>query len=176
MHLYKHIDITNNRNLVYGLNVGAVIAFLIFLWLFDAIAGSITFNFSRSYFIWLIVALLVIITIHEVLHGILYKFFQPNGKIKIGFKNGMLSVSSPKSLYTKRQFAWIAATPFLAISLVLITMYFLGWLPGDIFLALASLHGAGCVCDFYLLWLVVTSPKYYYISDQVDGIDIYSNN
>lgn len=176
VHLYKHIDITNNRNLVYGLNVAAVIAFLIFLWVFGAMAGSITVKFTKSYFIWLIVALLVVVTIHEVIHGVLYKAFKPNGKIKIGFKNGLLSVSSPKSLYTKQQFLWIGATPFVAISLVLMAMFFVGWLPGDIFLALASLHGAGCVGDFYLLCLVMTSPKYYYISDREDGIDIYSNS
>lgn len=176
MHLYKHVDISNNRNLVYGLNVVAVIAFLGFLWLFGAIVGSMTVNFTESYFVWLIVALLVIVTIHEVLHGILYKVFKPNGKIKIGFKSGMLSVSSPKSLYTKQQFIWIGATPFVVISLVLIAIFLLGWLPGELFLPLAALHGAGCVDDFYLLWLVISSPKHYYISDQENGIDIYSPN
>lgn len=176
MHLYKHVDISNNRNLVYGLNVVAVIAFLGFLWLFGAIVGSMTVNFTESYFVWLIVALLVIVTIHEVLHGILYKVFKPNKKIKVGFKSGMLFVSSPKSLYTKQQFVWIGATPFVVISLVLIAIFLLGWLPGELFLPLAALHGAGCVGDFYLLWLVISSPKHYYISDQENGIDIYSPN
>ncbi|PAL19181.1 transcriptional regulator, partial [Acetobacter syzygii] len=84
--------------MVYGLNVAAVIAFLGFLWLFGGLVGSMTVKFNKDYFVWLIVALLVIVTIHEVLHGILYKVFKPNGKIKVRFRSGMLSVSSPKSL------------------------------------------------------------------------------
>ncbi|MEK2589247.1 DUF3267 domain-containing protein, partial [Lentilactobacillus buchneri] len=74
-----------------------VIAFLGFLWLFCPIFGSKTVKFTEIYFVWLIVALLVILTIHEVFHGILYKVFKPNWKIKFGFKTGILSVSSPKS-------------------------------------------------------------------------------
>lgn len=174
MHLYKHVDISNNRNLVYSLNVAAVIAFLGFLWLFGGLVGSMTVKFNKDYFVWLIVALLVIVTIHEVLHGILYKVFKPNGKIKVRFRSGMLSVSSPKSLYTKGQFIWIGVTPFVVISLALIAMFLLGWLPGELFLSLAALHGASCVGDFYLVWLVISSPKHYYISDRENGIDIYS--
>lgn len=89
MHIYKQIDFMNNRNLVYALNVAAVIAFIIFLWLFGAIAGSVTFNFDKTYFIWLIVALLVVFTVHEVIHGFLYKLFDHHAKIKIGFKTGL---------------------------------------------------------------------------------------
>ncbi len=148
MHIYKQIDFMNNRNLVYALNVAAVIAFIIFLWLFGAIAGSVTFNFDKTYFIWLIVALLVVFTVHEVIHGFLYKLFDHHAKIKIGFKNGIVYVNSPKSLYTKRQFAWIAATPFVALSLILIAMYLINWLPGDLFLGIAALQGAGSVADF----------------------------
>lgn len=176
MHIYKQIDFMNNRNLVYALNVAAVIAFIIFLWLFGAIAGSVTFNFDKTYFIWLIVALLVVFTVHEVIHGFLYKLFDHHAKIKIGFKNGIVYVNSPKSLYTKRQFAWIAATPFVALSLLLIAMYLINWLPGDLFLGIAALQGAGSVADFYVLYRVITAPKYYYVSDTENGINIYSQN
>lgn len=176
MHIYKQIDFLNNRNLIYGLNVAAVIAFIIFLWLFGAIAGVVTFNFDTNYFIWLIVAILVAITFHEVIHGLFYKIFKHNAKMKIGFKNGMLYVNSPKSLYTKCQFAWIAGGPFVIISLFLIGMYLLGWLPGDIFLGVASLHGAGSVGDFYILWRVLAAPKYYFVSDTENGISIYSQS
>ena len=176
MHLYKRIDLMNNRNLIFGLNVLAVIAFLGFLWLFGMMAGSFTFSLNETDLAWLLVAILVMNTLHEVIHGLFYKIFKPNGKIKFGFKNGLLFVTSPKSLYTKRQFAWIGASPFILITLILMGLFYAGIINPGFFVIIGALHSAGCVGDFYLLWVIVRTPRHYFVCDTQSGMDIYSQS
>ena len=137
----------NNRNLIFGLNVLAVIAFLGFLWLFGMMAGSFTFSLNETDLAWLLVAILVMITLHEVIHGLFYKIFKPNG-----------------------------ASPFILITLILMGLFYAGIINPGFFVIIGALHSAGCVGDFYLLWVIVRTPRHYFVCDTQSGMDIYSQS
>src|SRR5699024_7799727 len=71
-------------------------------------------SFTISNYLWIIGIFLVSLPIHELFHGIFFRYFSKSGKkVKYGFSKGMLYASNPGEVYTKRQFVIIILAPFI---------------------------------------------------------------
>lgn len=162
MKILEEVNVTSNKRLLIVLNLFSILLFLCFLYFFTRIAdviksfrsGSIDFNFASLLLTTgLIIFLLVL---HEGIHGIFFKFFQPEGKIKFGVnsKNMVVYCISPNSCYSRMQMIWISMAPFIFITSGLTLLYYLEILSPFLYIMLAALHAGGCVGDFYYCYLL----------------------
>ncbi len=158
------------------LNGYALVATVIFYLLFAAvsrfISGSEEIETGFSGVIMGLFLFVVLIVIHELIHAVFFKIFNPTGKIKFGFKNGMAFASSPHSMYSKRQFTWIALAPFLSITVMMIGLYSAGWFSRELFTLLTAVHAGACAGDFYYVYLFRQYPDDIKIEDTPVGINI----
>lgn len=92
-----------------------------------------------------------IIVVHELIHGLAFKFFgDENTKVKYGFTKGMFYASCPDAQYVPRHFVVILAAPTVINTVILVAICALGW-PAIGGIAL-FMHTLGCVGDWYMLW------------------------
>src|SRR5699024_5865819 len=94
---------------------------------------------------------MMILIIHEANHGIFFKLFDPNARIKCGYQTGMVYTSSPHSRYKRNHYLVIALMPCLIISLVLIALFPIVVLHSSLFDILTATHLSTCIGDFYLM-------------------------
>lgn len=179
MKLIKSINLMEDKKLIRNLNIAAIGLILVFFPLFGLLAyffaqpTSDLVSFGMSDIIWSIIWIFGLLVIHELIHGIFFKVFHPEGKVKYGFKNGMAYATSPNSFYPKWKFAWICLAPFTLITLALFIIYVLGGISAYVFVYLAALHASGCVGDFYWMYLIIKAPEEAYVEDTEIGINFY---
>lgn len=102
---------------------------------------------------------MMILIIHEANHGIFFKLFDPNPRIKFGYQTGMVYTSSPGSRYKRNQYIVIALMPCLIISLVLIALFPIVVPHSSLFDILTAAHLSTCIGDFYLINQLLKAPK-----------------
>lgn len=178
MKLLKSYDLLNDKKLIKWLNIWSIVFTVFFFILFTVITMIFKGNANeiKSPLIELLLMfglLVVLIVIHELIHGLFFKVFKPEAKVKFGYKNGMAYATSPNSKYSRPKFAIISLAPFILITSVLFTCYMLNVLPKTMFIFIAALHAGACVGDFYWVWLIAKSPKGCLIEDTDKGIDFY---
>lgn len=183
MKLLEEINIMANKKLVILLNVACVILLFPMLFIFTWIASLITrengFEFIQTQ-LWQLFALLFLfiflLVIHELIHGLFFKFFKPDNKLKFGikWKALMAYATSPGSRYTRKQMLVIGLAPFVLISLGLTVLLYFGILNGFVYIFLAAMHAAGCVGDFYYTYLLAWKYRKIEIlaEDSVDGLQL----
>lgn len=187
MKLIKEVEIIEDKQLIKRLNIAGIVLMIGMVIPFFILGLKIAPDFSTAInlndFIdndWLVliinlIILFAIVLIHELIHGLFFKVFKPEGKVKFGFKAGMAYAASPGNFYTKFEMFVIAFAPFFFITLGLtLLMYFLNI---DIisFVVLAAIHAGGCVGDLYYVYLLIRAPKGAQVEDTEQGIRIYVN-
>lgn len=177
MKLMKEVNIIEDKKMIWRLNVASVILMIIFFVLFQSLARFINNNAAAEETIAELffgsLAMIGLLVLHELIHGVFFKVFNPKQKVKFGFKNGMAYATSPNSYYPKNQYLWIAAAPFVVITLLLVVLFAVNFLSEFLFVLLASIHAAGCVGDFYYLYLLSKYPKDIQVKDTEKGIELY---
>lgn len=178
MKLIKRINLIENKKVLYLLNFFSILLLIISLvtlsYLTLKSTGSESFEITGPLEIILFgLSCLLIIPIHELIHALFFKVFHPQGKVQFGFKNGMAYATSPNSYYSKFQFFIIGIAPFIFIASFLIILFMLKMISVFFFVCLASIHTAGCVGDFYWIYLLVKAPKNALIEDTEVGINFY---
>lgn len=173
MRSYKEINLLDNKKLMLQLNIAALILLPLFcgiFWLIIKIFLPITGNAFSLFSLFLY---LFLIFIHEGIHAIFFKLFNPKGTVKFGLKNGAAYATSPNSFYSKGKFAVICLAPFFLISLTLFLLCLSNNLSPAAFYAVAGLHGASCVGDFYWCCLLLKTPKNALVEDTEQGLNLY---
>ncbi|MDX8046777.1 DUF3267 domain-containing protein [Gracilibacillus sp. S3-1-1] len=171
--LIEEINILVNRKLIVWLNVWAVVIFLVLLAgsLFLPIEGTVAFTLVNLLLFF--ISLMVIIMLHEWIHGIFFKMFAPKSKVKYGFKSGMLYAANPGAKYNKKQFTLIAIMPFVLITLLTCVLFSFPVNKIALYL-LFAIHTSGCVGDFYYCYKLWKNRKRsVLIEDTTVGISIF---
>lgn len=125
MKLLKQINLMDDKKTIKRLNLAAIPSFIFFYVFFTLfVLGGHGSNAETSFIfdlLILMVAYFILIIIHELIHGAFFKLFDPKGKVKFGFKNGVAYATSPHSL----AFLWVS---FYFIYLAGWRYLFLPWL------------------------------------------------
>ncbi|MBC1288191.1 DUF3267 domain-containing protein [Listeria welshimeri] len=171
--LIEEINLLESKKLIINLNIVAIVIVLVLTVLGLAFSGGFEIANGFAGVIWLCLGYLLSLVIHEGVHGIFFKAFHPEGKVKFGFKNGMAYATSPGSFYTKSQFFIISIAPFIVLTGLFIFLRFLGVNEAVIYLNFA-LHTSGCVGDFYYCILLLNRPTGILVEDTEKGINFYS--
>ncbi|MCI5870586.1 MAG: DUF3267 domain-containing protein, partial [Streptococcus sp.] len=101
------VNIMENKKFVWGLNILAAVLIFPFAFVFGMIGSWLIANGSQYLEltvseVWLLFPLyILLIVVHEAIHGIFFKIFCPKNPVKYGFKwkSGMAYATSPGSLY-----------------------------------------------------------------------------
>ena len=181
--LVKEYNIMEDKKIVIWLNVASLILiapmFILFFGvtvIIQPIVQPLVFGDTQS--IWMVVLpiiiLFLVIVVHEGIHGIFYKLFNPKGHVEFGFKSGFAYAVSEGSIYTKGQMNIIGMAPFVFISILFTLAYIFGFMSSGMYMMYAGLHGAMCVGDlWYLYLLTVTHRGTVYVEDTKQGLTIY---
>lgn len=182
MELIKEINMLESKKAIIGVNIAALPLLLLGGWFFSRLASGDPIYFSFVFIpiqkllfnlVIFFLTYFLIISIHELIHGLFFKVFSDTGKVKFGFKNGMAYATNPGTKYTWWQFLIIVLAPCVFISLALFLAYQLTWINATFFVAMASLHFAGCVGDLWYALLIMKYGDEYYEDTEV-GFSIWS--
>lgn len=189
--LVKEYNLLEDKKIVIWLNVASLILMVPMLALFFGVAvithpivqplvfrDTQTLVFSDIQSIWMIIQPLIIlflvVVVHEGIHGIFFKLFNPKGHVEFGLKSGFAYAVSEGSIYTKGQMNIIGMAPFVIISILFTLAYVFGFMSSVTYVMYAGLHGAMCIGDlWYLYLLTVTHRGTVYVEDTKQGITIY---
>lgn len=138
----------------------------------SALIGSEQFGIVGAVF-FIIALFFIIIIIHELIHGLFFKLFSPESKVKFGFKGGMAYATSPGTVYTRGQFFIIIIMPFIILTSIMITMMFM--LPNPAYKYYIALHTGACAGDFYYCYLILKYKHLSYAEDTEVGMSLYEN-
>ncbi|EUJ25844.1 DUF3267 domain-containing protein [Listeria cornellensis] len=151
----------------------ALIVIMLIVGIVLALREAVPVNFTVVGIIMFIVALYIVFTIHELIHGLLF-WVLGNGKIKISLKKGLLYFNCPNQLFAKWQYNIISIGPCVLLTLILVILAL--EFPGDlvaIYLLIVA-HSALCMADMYTMKIIASAPKKAKIRDTKDGIIVVS--
>lgn len=175
--LSKEYNIVNDKKRMQTIKImaTALIVIMLIVGIVLALREAVPVNFTLMGIVLFLIALYIVFTIHELIHGLLF-WVLGNGKLKISLKKGMLYFNCPNQLFAKWQFNIISIGPCVLITLILVILAL--EFPGDlvaIYLLIVA-HSALCMADMYTMKIVSSAPKKAKIRDTEDGIIIESKN
>jgi len=185
MKLYKKVNLLEDTKVIIGVNIASFLLMFGFALLFSFIAFQLisimngnnsSGQFNLLYIVLLFVSYFALIVIHELIHGMFFKIFAPEGKVSFGFKGGMVYAASIGNYYEKWKYAIIILAPFVVITLGLTILFYFQIINVVTYILLASIHAAGCAGDFYYIILVLFAPKNAVVEDTDVGMSIYLKN
>ena len=130
---------------------------------------------SLWWFCSLALAAALSLLVHEAVHGLFFKAFAPRSvRVTFGFKpsRGMLYACSEGVVYTRRQYAVVAAAPAVAVTaLFAVAGAASGWWLWA--LLAAVFHLSGCTGDLAYLVDIAQSPTVRWCEDTSTGVRFY---
>ena len=149
----------------------------IFFWL-AATLGRLPRSIELSSPSRLLIALTVLIMVlilHELVHGVMMLFFGARPHFGIMWKEAMFYATSPGFAYPRGQYLLVALAPLVVISLLAVLAMIL--LAGTAWVALAAFvamfNAAGSIGDLWISLVVLHYPAHAYVIDERDGIRIF---
>ncbi|GGI42290.1 DUF3267 domain-containing protein [Mammaliicoccus stepanovicii] len=170
------IDLINNISILKRLALLQFVLFLSLILISFKLIANIIYIYEEGFFRNIIVGLIglfISIIFHELIHGIFFKIFNPNGKVKYGYKKGMFYASMPETIFNRKQFYIILLAPFVIISLLLFIA--LIWMQVTSIIYIFAFHGAACIGDFYMAQMVYSNKHMKFIEDTEVGINLYTD-
>ncbi|WP_430535482.1 DUF3267 domain-containing protein [Listeria rocourtiae] len=173
--LSKEYNIVNDKKRMQTIKIMAATLTVIMLivGIILALRESVPVNFTVIGIILFCIALYIVFTIHELIHGLLF-WVLGNGKLKISQKKGIIYFNCPNQLFSKWQFNIISIGPCVLLTLILVILAL--EFPGDlvaIYLLIVA-HSALCIADMYTMKIVSSAPKKAKIADTKEGVIIVS--
>ncbi|EUJ48469.1 hypothetical protein PROCOU_06003 [Listeria rocourtiae FSL F6-920] len=173
--LSKEYNIVNDKKRMQTIKIMAATLTVIMLivGIILALRESVPVNFTVIGIILFCIALYIVFTIHELIHGLLF-WVLGNGKLKTSQKKGIVYFNCPDQLFSKWQFNIISIGPCVLLTLILVILAL--EFPGDvvaIYLLIVA-HSALCIADMYTMKIVSSAPKKAKIADTKEGVIIVS--
>lgn len=133
--------------------------------------GGVEFRAAFSTILLTLALLFAVFTIHEGIHGLFFKLFSPESKVKFGYTSGMLYATAPGEVYSRKQYIIIILMPFIIITSVLLLLMFT--FPHVSYKYLLAIHAGGCAGDFYYVYLMMKYKHLKYAEDTDVGMTLY---
>lgn len=173
--LSKEYNIVNDKKRMQTIKIMAATLTVIMLivGIILALRESVPVNFTVIGIILFCIALYIVFTIHELIHGLLF-WVLGTGKLRTSQKKGIVYFNCPDQLFSKWQFNIISIGPCILLTLILVILAL--EFPGDvvaIYLLIVA-HSALCIADMYTMKIVSSAPKKAKIADTKEGVIIVS--
>jgi len=140
------------------------------LWVQEGIDGAYDVTGWLSRFGLAVVAFVVLIPLHEAMHGVVYWILGAKDiRFRVSVRNAYAYAIAHHYVASAREFTWIAMVPFLAITSLFAVL--LAAFPGQSFLIMGMilLHTAGCSGDWAMMnYVWFNRDKELYTYDDAD--------
>ncbi|NLG73639.1 MAG: DUF3267 domain-containing protein [Chloroflexi bacterium] len=178
--LSRSIDLSKDRKLAILLNLVGAALFILMGWFFLTTASllrtdqdSLSWTIEFSDLLLLLLAVPVVILLHELVHGLFFWVFTRH-RPRFGVKALYAYAAAPDWFIPRGTFIWVALSPLVTISLL--GLLLLPLLPAAlipaVLLALTA-NAAGAVGDLFIVFLLLTRPAGTLIRDRGDVVDIF---
>lgn len=180
MQLYKELNIIEDKKLYNTINLFSLVVLIVAAGIVVMaqliMFGEFHLSFTISNYLWIMGIFLISLPIHELFHGIFFRYFSKSRKkVKYGFSKGMLYASNPGEVYTKRQFVIIILAPFILNSTLFLLLSMSG-LESTVLWSVFVLHTAGCAGDFWYIYEIIKNPAITHCEDTPVGVKFFVEN
>jgi hypothetical protein len=175
-----HWRVTEEPGRVILIQILGVILFILFGVVFSYLAvrlGKMP-QVEKIYLIEIgsiFVASLLVVVLHELIHGWVMQMFGAKPEYGILWKSMMFFTTSPGYAYPRNQYVVVALAPFVLISILFILGIWL--LQGTLWVALLGICGtinaSGAVGDMWITAIVLRYAPHALIVDERDGIRVF---
>jgi hypothetical protein len=122
-----------------------------------------------------IVAIVLTIALHELVHGITMQRFGAQPRYGVLWKQGMFYATAPGYAFRRNDYVQIALAPFVVLSVLAILGMWI--LSGTFWVAVLAVggvvNGSGAIGDLWITTIVLRYPANAYIIDEKDGIRVF---
>jgi hypothetical protein len=122
----------------------------------------------------LLAALLVIVVLHEVVHGLAMYAYGARPKFGILWQGMMLYATAPGYAFRRNEYIVVILAPLVSLSLAaFIGIAFAPTQAAVIMAVCATVNGAGAVGDLWIMSIALRYPKHAYVIDERDGMRVF---
>ncbi len=186
-HFDKALDLSKTRTVLW-LNLAALPLLVFFAWLFGRIfflLRSINplsagfwefFTFSIGELIWLILSIIIMLTFHELIHGLFFWLYT-HERPKFALKSGYAFAAAPDWYLPKYQYIIVGLSPLVIISVICVILAV--FVPSPVIpylLLVATFNAAGALGDMIIVAWVFFQPRDILLRDQGDKFSIFVPN
>jgi hypothetical protein len=180
-HEVLYWKITQSRGRLVILNLIAIPLLLVssaFFFLFAVLFGRVLeakVTGSTTELVVLLVAIAILIVLHELTHGITAQFYGAHPQYGFLWKGLMFYATMPGYAFTRNQYLVVILMPLVGLSLVaMIGIIGLAGSSLAVLLTLCAIFNAtGAIGDLWILLIVVRYPPQAYIVDERDGLRVF---
>jgi hypothetical protein len=123
----------------------------------------------------MLVAFLLMVLLHEGLHGLTMSFFGAKPQYGVEIRYGVAYATAPGHFFSRNQFIMVAIIPLLVITTLGLSLFY--WeLPGMVvsgLLFMLTLNLIGAVGDIWMIFVCLRYPKNAKVLDERYGIKIF---
>ncbi len=126
---------------------------------------------------WLALAviLLVVLPLHELIHGLVIAGLGQRVRYGAKLSKGVLYATAENALFRRNEYLLVALAPFVVMTLAVMGLMLVApqWLA--YYLAIAAvLNAGGAVGDLYAVGVVLRYPPQTLVRDEADGFRLYA--
>ena len=181
------IDMMHDKKKAIWLNLVALLVVLPFIGIyllllkFTPIYLTTTFDLQTSVTLQVvalsfILAMILYIILHELVHGIVFKFYS-HEKLKFGFHGLYASACIPNAYFYKKPYLHAGLAPLVVFSFVfIIPLFFVNDLWFLFFYGLLTVHISGCSGDIYVAFKLMSYASDTLINDQGVSMTFYQHH
>jgi hypothetical protein len=179
----KHVVLTEGRTLLW-LNVLSLLPLLAALGLmavWTVLVSPIRANvpptdFSLPWWLGVILVLVLVLPLHELIHGIAITITGHPATYGIKLDKGVLYATSDKALFRRDEYLLVAIAPLAVITLLclVLSLFAPEWLYSLLVMAVV-LNAGGAIGDIWFVVVLLRYPRRVLVRDEQDGFRIYDN-
>ncbi len=157
-----------------SLPMALVWGLLFFGWLglFDRMPQTLAPRFGDL--LSLLVAAVITLVLHEVLHGLAMYAYGARPKFGILWQGMMLYATAPGYAFRRNEYIVVILAPLVGLSLLAFAgTAFVSTEAAVIVAVCATVNGAGAVGDLWIMLITLRYPKQAYVVDERDGMRVF---
>lgn len=177
-----HWRVTDKPIRVIGLNILAVVFFVILAMIFFRFAGGqaklpsdgvFTFGLGETSLVF--AGILLTMVLHELVHGWVMQMYGAKPSYGVLWKQMMFYATSPGYAFRRNNYTGVALAPLVFISML--SVLGMGLLPGTFWFVFSGVCGivnaSGAVGDLWITAIVLRYPPTAYVMDERDGMRVF---
>lgn len=176
----RHIRLTEDRLLVW-LNILSIVPIVVMIVLMAIWWGVVSWGraleppSSVPWWLALVAAMLIVLPLHELLHGVTITFFGQRVRYGAKLSKGVLYATADQALFRRNEYLAVALAPLVGITLLamLLMVFVPQWLAYYTGIA-AVLNAGGAIGDLWSVGILLRYPSAVLVRDEADGFRIYA--
>jgi len=178
----KHLVLTQDRLLLW-LNILALVPLLIMLvlmalwWVVVSWGRPPEAGIDVPWWLALIAILLVVLPLHEFLHGLMIMAFGQRVRYGMKLSKGVLYATSENALFRRNEYLAIALAPLVGITLAVMILMVVAPQGFAYYLGIAAvLNAGGAIGDLWSVGVLLRYSDGVLVRDEADGFRVYASS